>query len=109
MSAWRLAVRALHDLGRPATAVALGAATGLGTRGAGVSMKRAAELGLVRRPGRGCANGSRLWTLTQLGTDWCEGRVDLAVPRGLRAGPVIWRATWVSSLPRGLRLGQPSA
>jgi hypothetical protein len=101
MSAWRLAVRTLYEIG-PSTSLRVDVYAG------GVDVKnaltQAAKLGLVHSPGR---NGSGVWSLTQLGVDWCEGRaVELLAPRtrGSVGQRMRFAATWLSSLPRGIRL-----
>lgn len=97
MAAWRLVVRALYELG-PATscAVSLHAGGGFNEHRA---LYVALTYGLVHSPGRNAQ--IPLWCLTQLGVDWCEGRVTQIE---VRPGGRRWVSTWLSALPRGLRL-----
>lgn len=103
MSAWRMAVRALHDLGGSATARDIWLKARLGG-GVYSGLRQAADLGLVTGPGRPGAVGT--YTLTQRGIDWAENRLALA-PGVRTAGgrpPMRLVCTWLSALPRGIRL-----
>lgn len=103
MAAWRLAVRALYELG-PSTS----AEVELHLRGdidGSHALCTAKGLGLVESPGNAGGNFYP-WHLTPLGVDWCEGRVTQAE---VRPGGRRWVATWLSALPRGLTLrGNPT-
>ena len=95
MSAWRLAVRALYELG-PSTSAQV--ELRIGGVNAWAALRAAQALGLVVSPGR---RRLGLWSLTPLGVDWCEGRVAQIE---VRPGGRRWVSTWLSSLPRGLRI-----
>lgn len=95
MSAWRLAVRALYELG-PSTSAQV--ELHIGGVNAWTALRDAQALGLVVSPGRGRLG---LWSLSPLGVDWCEGRV---IQIEVRPGGRRWVSTWLSSLPRGLSL-----
>jgi len=95
VSAWRLAARDLYENGGSGTwsdvpdykalraLVRLGLATNTGTN----------------RSGKGSPD---VWTLTQLGRDYCEGRIAVETARGFKRHKV--QATWLASLPKGIRL-----
>jgi hypothetical protein len=96
MSAWRLAVRALYDHG-PATSQQV--ELRIGGVYAHKALSAAVAYGLVHSPGKN--NGTACWSLTPLGVDWCEGRVTQVE---VRPGGRRWAATWLSSLPRDIRI-----
>ena len=106
MSTWRLIVRALHDIGGSGTNVQIrkrmGGVMALDSSGVSAELSRAARLGVVSRAGR-CKNEVR-WQITPLGLDWAEGRITMIRSR---PGGRRWVATWLASLPRGLRI-QPA-
>jgi hypothetical protein len=86
MSAWRVMASELYAMGgqAPYDAVA----------GLDKELQRLRELGLAVTTGKR-GKGDH-WVLTQLGTDYCEGRVK---PHGRRGG-IKFHATWLASLPR---------
>jgi hypothetical protein len=101
MSAWRIVIRNLYSSGGSGTAKVAGADF-LTPYQAGNALEIAAKHGLVQGPG----TGKQVWTLTQRGIDWCEHRVSdvYLLQRGIR-----WRATWLSSLPRDIRIACEAA
>lgn len=107
MSAWRMAVRALHDLGGSATARDIWLKARLGG-GVYSGLTQATKLGLVTGPGRGAI--ATPYTLTQRGIDWAENRLTLAPGVSTAGGrpPMRMVCTWLSALPRGIRLGAPT-
>ena len=74
VSAWRLAVRALYDMGgkgksgdiQRAVAADFNATSGLA---------EAAEIGLVTSPGRVGRFGASVWRITPLGEEFVEGLI----------------------------------
>lgn len=100
MSHWKLAAAAVYALG--------GTATTRDVELAGVDphgLYAARRLGLVEHSEWRWIDCQ--WWLTPLGIDWCEGRVALApAPFTGRTGrpPMRFVATWLSSLPRGIRI-----
>jgi hypothetical protein len=98
MSAWRIVVKNLYDAGGRGTA-ALAGGEFLTPYQAGNALESAAKRGLVSNPGQ---RGLTEWRLTQLGIDWCENRVTHVEKR---PGGRRWVLTWLSALPRGIRLG----
>jgi hypothetical protein len=96
MSAWRIVVRSLYEMG-PATSGMVELHTG-GTN-AWIALRDARVIGLVSSPEK--KDGTGLWSLTPIGVDWCEGRVTSV---SLRPGGRRWVSTWLSALPRGLRI-----
>lgn len=127
MSTWKLAARMLHQLGGSATGAEVANCLALNGHviAPEVACRRLAELGLIIAPKRGGVPGD--WVLTQLGEDWCEGRVTVVAGSGSERRRYIdaskerkerrnaWSphphrkarfvATWLSSLPRGISLG----
>ena len=63
------------------------------------SLRSARKLGLV---GAGGKVRGEAYTLTQKGLDWIEGR--LSIERKGNSAGMHQRATWLASLPQGLRL-----
>jgi hypothetical protein len=101
MSAWKLATRALYDLGGSSTAARISMKAG-GDLDVHSALGVATELGLVVAPGKGSNRwepGS--WVLTERGIDYCEGRV---VQLERRPGGRYWASTWLASLPRDIRI-----
>jgi hypothetical protein len=106
MSAWRQAVKVLYA--KPDHTGTLRDCDLAGIVGAGNSsgLKYAGYLGLAEFHGH---RGRGHWKLTPRGIDWCEGRVVLALGLPHRPGvraPYRLRATWLSSLPRDIRINQ---
>jgi hypothetical protein len=101
MSAWRIVVRHLYALGGSGTAKGAGGDF-LTPYQAGNALEIAAKHGLVKGPG----SGKCVWSLTERGIDWCENRVNDVY---LRPGGLCWIPTWLSSLPRGIRIVCESA
>lgn len=101
MTAWRIITQAVHAAGGSATTERLQRYVETDMRTTSIWLGIAARRGMVyptRVPGAG--NG-RLWCLTQLGRDWCEGRItEIETKPGGRR----WVSTWLASLPRGIRL-----
>ena len=69
-------------------------------------LRRAEQLGLVDHIERGRAAGGGRWAVTEVGRDWCEGRVEIGgrapearIERRGR-GKIRPRATWLRALPR---------
>lgn len=105
MSSWRLLARALNDLGGEATSAQLELKIG-GAFAVGGALVQLRQLGLAERVGNWRGRGVRCtWRLTQRGVDWCEGRLTTAG----RKGGMRFIATWLASLPRGLRITPPEA
>lgn len=98
MSAWRLAVRELHQHGGAAT---LSQLSGDITRHA---MDEAIRHGLVQGPGRG-THGRKPYCLTPAGIRLAENRLAL-VRRPERASALVPRPTWLDSLPDDIRLNR---
>lgn len=110
MSAWKLATRALFLLGGVATAREVDEANGF-TFCVHSALTAAARYGLVQSEGRRGGRELNRWSLTAKGLDWCEHRLrTLPVhrqPQGARSRGYIglrFLPTWLSSLPRGVRL-----
>jgi len=86
MSAWKLMARELHDKG--------------GSVRYSTVMWRRAELDRLQALGlASCTGGkghAKMFTLTPLGRDWCEGRAEAYGQRG----GIKFQATWLASLPR---------
>lgn len=109
MSSWRIVLRALNEAGGTARAADLELTTGgLDARS---GLYEAAKLGLVKSGGRGgFCKGGKPWQMTELGRAYCEGRAELkSVPR--RPGTIgaikkMVCASWLESLPRGVRIEQ---
>lgn len=106
MSGWRIAIRTLHQLGGTARTDRVAGLTRLVD--AGRALADARELGLVTGDGRRGPGVAATWTLTPLGRDFCEGRVAQAPASRLRQRGRIFVATWLASLPRGIRLQEGS-
>jgi hypothetical protein len=105
MAAWQLAIRAIHDNG-PMSAANLDFL--LSGRSGSAALRDAYYRGMVKSPGRGLREAG-LWSLTQRGLDFCEGRLQVA-PAPWGGGPgrprMRFVATWLSALPRDIRLDQ---
>lgn len=98
MSGWRILVKQLHEIGGgPARRVEFDTLPTLiaGTQ----ALTRAKQLGLIESHIRGYR---WKWTLTDLGRDWCEGRVDIVGVQISRIGGPVLRpvATWLKALPK---------
>lgn len=94
MSAWRVLAGELFTAGGELPYASL--------RGANEGLYRLSVLGLAEStglPGHG-----RTWRLTQKGRDYCEGRIEARQRRD--GSGVVFRPTWLSSLPRGLEVGR---
>lgn len=98
MSGWMVIVRDLYDAGGgPLQREQFDRhyAGGL----TGYAFTRAKDLGMMESHQKGY---KWWWALTQLGRDWCEGRVEVegAVygPGGKREGTT--KATWLMALPK---------
>ncbi len=110
MSAWRLAVEALYEMGGTASASDM-ALAGVPERGP----RAARGLKLVSCTGRGGRDVTHLWYLTDLGIAWCEGRAALvqAGPKGQRRpgnrGGYRFVATWLAAWPGPMSLSNSSA
>lgn len=99
MSAWKIATRRLYDMGGGP----LHSPRFVGELNPEAACHAKAH-GMMLNAGHG---PRALWTLTQLGRDWCEGRIVVAIierqtgrkgwPKGARLKA---RATWLMSLPR---------
>jgi hypothetical protein len=86
MSGWRVMAKELYEAGGSLPFSSVGSSHG--------ELQRLRVLGLAKSTGvKG--KGDR-WQLTQLGIDYCEGRVK---PHGRRGG-IKFHATWLASLPR---------
>lgn len=115
MSAWRLAAQALYALGGSGTINQLCYERN--------GLTQLVKFGLATSNGVKGGRQRATWTLTQLGIDWCEGRVvpvcgphpldkALADRKNLRPGSfhrprarATWFiATWLMSLPRDVRI-----
>lgn len=101
MSAWRILVRRLYDLGggplpRPA----------FDNTGDELGEQWKAQLVPAIRHGliqSGKHKYGWRWTLTQRGRDWCEGRYEVVERLDNRRkgrGPQQIKATWLVALPR---------
>lgn len=106
MSAWRIAVQALHALGGTATARDIWVS---GRMGGGVksALYKAKAMGLVTSPGYCGRDHAGAWVLTQRGVDFCEGRLAFApgVPQSTGGRPPMRLVcTWLSALPRNVRI-----
>jgi hypothetical protein len=89
MSHWRLVVRELNERGPLHWAQIMS--------GPQHGLNAAAELGFVQRPG--CATG--VWSITELGRQWCEGRVQVVTTWPGRPGRKhMLAATWLHALPK---------
>jgi hypothetical protein len=110
VSTWRTVTRALYELGGAATVEEIECRVG-GICSGGDALAQAALHGLVKGPGKSGGGNLRPWHLTQKGIDWCEGRLrerqgpkKTGIPG---AGRMRWFPTWLSSLPRGIRITTP--
>lgn len=105
MSTWRLIVRALHDIGGSGTNAQIrkrmGGVLEFEPTLVSAHLCSATRVGVVSSSGRKTDN---VWTLTPAGLAWIEGRITLVRSR---PGGRRWVATWLESLPRGLRI-QPA-
>ena len=92
MSAWRIALQELHELGGKAPARKFGLYH---------SRFRLRAMGLADFE---YSDGETVWALTQLGRDVADGRVIRYIAEcrkeGHGRGPDAWRATWLRALPR---------
>lgn len=112
MSRWRLAVRALHELGGRADTFAIADQMIEANRPTGSALSEAKLFGLVTSERR--RDGLCVWSLTTLGADFCEGRVALgrqardgtraAIPGKPGSRQPSFVATWLKALPMGVRL-----
>jgi hypothetical protein len=97
MSAWRVMVKRLHELGGAARRSKFDTFTDLSRASSGLYM--AERLGLVRHEGRGPA---AIWHLTPLGQAYCEGRAEERFKPQAKTGgraPIVIAATWLMSYP----------
>jgi len=105
VSTWRLIVRALHDIGGSGTNAQIrkrmGGVMEFESLLVSAQLVAAARLGVVASSGR---KTDAVWTLTPTGLAWLEGRATMI---RVRPGGRRWVATWLESLPRGLRI-QPA-
>lgn len=102
MSAWRLAFRTLARLGGTATSAQVELECG-GSIVAINALSLARRMGLVESsttPGQGRVNS---WSITPFGEEYLLGTVEQRESRGSGTGR-YWAATWLRSLPRGLRI-----
>lgn len=104
MSAWRILTRALYRIGGTGKRCEFDDDKLAPTHGTALTHMR--ERGLATNNGKrgtGC-----VWTLTQLGIDYCEHRVEwvpLPGKEGQGGGiPRGFLPTWLSSLPRNTRM-----
>jgi hypothetical protein len=98
MSAWRALVRNLYEIGGgPAPRRAFDNLPTLSAARGGLNCAR--DFGLIKARLQTC---DWVWTLTDLGRDWCEGRVAIVgVMNKPRGRPVLRPvATWLKALPR---------
>ncbi len=106
MSTWRLIVRALHDIGGSGTNAQIrkrmGGVMEFDASGVSAELCRAAELGVITSAGR--RGHDNIWQIITTGLAWLEGRITMV---RTRPGGRRWVATWLESLPRGLRI-QPA-
>jgi hypothetical protein len=107
MSAWRQAIRVLYA--QPGHCGTLCDCELAGIEGAysASGLKYLSRLDLAKP---NTARGKQTkWTLTQRGIDYCEGRLTLGT-KSWRGGPgrpgFRLVATWLSSLPRDIRITQ---
>lgn len=103
MTTWRIVTRSLYDLGGTATNAQIRRNLPMCVITAGVALNRAAEFGLVHRTG---PKTQSHWHLTTHGWDWCENKIQQVETR---PGGRRWVATWLISLPRGVRIHQKAA
>jgi hypothetical protein len=107
MSSWKLAARVLYRMGGTATVERIMDEEPDLDSGRLCSLRL---YGLATSNGRIGGNQPATYTLTQLGIDWCEGRVrEVPAPRtpGIHGRRMRFVATWLASLPRGIRITQP--
>jgi hypothetical protein len=102
MSIWRIAVKALHEIGGEADTAAVADFT-LSDPYNGLRIAK--EFGLVEQTAGGRGGSRRLakWRITAKGTALCEGRLGAYQ---LEHGRWRFAATWLASLPRGIRIPQ---
>jgi hypothetical protein len=110
-----MAVRALYELGGTARTDEIADRTVDSTDGAGSGLFIAKRFGLVvSNGGQGAFGGGRgtaTWTLTQRGVDLMENRLacrlhDKSAARGYREHLPRFVPTWLSALPRDIRINQ---
>jgi hypothetical protein len=103
MSAWRLTVQALYEMGGTASSddLALAGVPDHGPKEAGMRK-------LAACTGRGGREVRHLWYLTDLGIAWCEGRAMLAPtgPNDGKRGGYRFVATWLAAWPGPIAIQQ---
>lgn len=103
MSAWRVAAKAIYARGGIAMSKELHELSGspFGPLQELLRMKLATSTGKN-------GNQAALYTLTPKGVAFVEGRLEvIRRPHngyGRKTRQMVWKATWIDSLPRGLRL-----
>ena len=106
MSSWILLVRAIHAAGGEAPRRQLDYAVESAELTVTNALQEARRRGLVESDHRGCK--SSIWRLTELGRAFCEGRAEARkyMGTGTRGGRprIVIAATWLSSLPQGIRI-----
>jgi hypothetical protein len=120
MSAWRLAMRVIGQLGGEATTAEVDKAggTGLfpGPSSASSALSLAHRMGLLEsevingyRGGRSCGKGGHImrWHVSPLGWRFLDGRVALRPSIRNKSGGRYFGATWLDSLPLDVRIGVP--
>ena len=116
MSGWVLLVKELHRRGPLRSHQFESLTRGDSLAPVTMHLARAAALGLVATPGKK-GKGRPPYTLTDLGVEFCEGRMECYVPamgRGenggrARGSTTRLRSTWLASLPRAneVRMSHP--
>ena len=103
MSAWRLTLRTLAQLGGRATTDQIADVTIDSPRSA---LRQLSRLGMVEHDP--APKGTPvLWRITERGRLWCEGRIDIVPMTERKTGgraAMRFAATWLMSLPQGVRI-----
>lgn len=116
MSMWRITIRTLHELGGKATTTEIARGSGFQAYEVGEELRYLKAMGMVEGGGTsGGRRGMATWALTECGVAYCEGRIAVVRDhdgqrkalgiRGTRMPRFV--ATWLSSLPKGIRIKQP--
>jgi hypothetical protein len=103
MSAWRIITKALYAAGGGPVHTSAFDNAELSYDGFWHGIERAGNLGMIVNTvsGWGVAERGR-WALTDMGRDWCEGRIAVCCPLWDRGRTKAQRpvATWLKALPR---------
>jgi hypothetical protein len=108
VSAWRTLVKALYAAGGSAPRRQFDMLAN--ERTSQWALQEARRLGLMDGPGRGGDSAYKPYSLTQLGRMYCEGFAEVRehrMPGQHGRSKQFVGVTWLSSLPRDVRIKQP--